>query len=434
MLPVIRFSLLLLTSAVLLSVTPVPLAPPRTSLTEPSERVEDFLALHNDALVVDGHVHMVNAVVHQGIDPWEKQVTGTFDYARAWQGGLDVTIEHLYIEDSYNPYNYTVKQACRLIEAFYRILEANPERMELALDSRDVRRIVADGKLAVILALEGGFDMEGDLDVLRLFHRLGVRMVQFVNHDTTNALADAAAGKRSWNGISPKGRQVIREMNRLGIIIDISHATEEAKRQIIDESRAPVVSSHSGLKHFSSVWGNLNDETVKALAAKGGLLGLHTAGWILKQDSFEWGFHRPRRSPPPARATPSRTQPFRPPMDLGEYIARLDSTNQERWLTRYGYGQPWRERQREALALGAPLPTVEDWVNQIDYLVGLVGADHAALGLDLMSGGHWLKDFDATGYPRLTRGFVAKGYSADTIRKILGENWLRLLDSAKVSP
>ena len=78
------------------------------------------------------------------------------------------------------------------------------------------------------------------------------------------------------------------------------------------------------------------------------------------------------------------------------------------------------------------MPTVKDWVNQIDYVVGLVGADHAGLGLDLMSGGHWLRDFDATSYPRLTEAFVAKGYSAATIRKILGENWLRLLDSAKV--
>ena len=186
--------LLLLPFAGLLLLCPTAAQPgPLTSPSEAPEQIADALDLHRDALVVDGHVHMVNAVVHQGIDPWKVQSTGTFDYARARQGGLDVAIEHLYIEDSYNHYNYTVKQACRLIEAFYRVLEANRERMELALNSQDVRRIVAHGKMAVVLALEGGFDMEGDLDVLRLFHRLGVRMVQFVNHDTTNALADAAA-------------------------------------------------------------------------------------------------------------------------------------------------------------------------------------------------------------------------------------------------
>ena len=135
--------LLLLPFAGLLLLCPTAAQPgPLTSPSEAPEQIADALDLHRDALVVDGHVHMVNAVVHQGIDPWKVQSTGTFDYARARQGGLDVAIEHLYIEDSYNHYNYTVKQACRLIEAFYRVLEANRERMELALNSQDVRRIV----------------------------------------------------------------------------------------------------------------------------------------------------------------------------------------------------------------------------------------------------------------------------------------------------
>ncbi len=230
---------------------------------------------------------MINSVFHQGIDPWSVQSIGSFDYARAKRGGLDVAIEHLYIEDAYNKYNYTVKQACRLIETFYGVLEANTDRMELALTSQDVRRIVAQGKLAVILALEGGFDMEGDPDVLRLFHRLGVRMVQFANHDTTNALTDAL-DVQQWNGISERGREIIREMNRLGIVIDISHASEEAKGEIIEASQAPVVTSHNGLQHFSSFPGNITDETLKALATKGGLVGLHTAGWILSEKSFQW--------------------------------------------------------------------------------------------------------------------------------------------------
>ena len=173
---------------------------------------------------------MINSVFHQSIDPWSVQPIGSFDYARAKQGGLDVAVEHLYIEDAYNKYNYTVKQACRLIETFYGVLEANTDRMELALTSQDVRRIAAQGKLAVILALEGGFDMEGDPDVLRLFHRLGVRMVQLANHDTTNALTDAL-DVRKWNGISERGREIIREMNRLGIVIDISHASDSSKER-----------------------------------------------------------------------------------------------------------------------------------------------------------------------------------------------------------
>ena len=380
--------------------------------------------LHQEAIVIDGHVDLINSVFHQGIDPWKAQKTGTFDYARAKEGGLDVAIEHLYIDDSYSTYNYTVKHACRLIETFHRVVDGNPDKMELAVDSQDIRRIVADGKLAVVLALEGGFDMEGDLDVLRLFHRLGVRMIQITNHDTTNSLADAGRDDK-WGGISPKGRAVIQEMNRLGIVIDISHASPEAKRQIIEASRAPVVTSHNGLQHFSSCMGNISDKTLRDLAAKGGLIGLHSAGWILQQKSLDWGYHRPRGSPPPdwAELASLKLEFFRPHIDYGKYITRLDSLNRDLWIYRYGYGEPWRVRQRRAILQGAPLPTVEDWANQVDYVVGLVGAEHIALGLDLMSGGHWLRDFDATNYPRITEALVAKGYPADTVRKILGENW-----------
>src|SRR5438874_2284648 len=116
--------------------------------------------LHEQAIVVDGHVHITSRVFHEGIDPWESQDTGLFDYARAKQGGLKVVIHALYLEDPYNRYNYTIKHACRLIEIFYRIIEANQDKMELALCSADVRRILASGKMAQVLGLEGGFDME----------------------------------------------------------------------------------------------------------------------------------------------------------------------------------------------------------------------------------------------------------------------------------
>ncbi len=119
-------------------------------------------------------------------------------------------------------------------------------------------------------------------------------------------------------------------------------------------------------------------------------------------------------------------------MDYGDYIAQLDSLMADKWATTYGYGQPWRERQQEAIVAGAPVPTVEDWANQVDYIVGLAGPGHVGLGLDLMSGGNWLKDFDATSYPRLTEALLEEGHSAGVIRQILGENWLHLLDAAKV--
>ena len=388
-------------------------------------------ALHREAIVVDGHVHITNSVFNQGIDPWKVQPTGTFDYARAQQGGLDVVIENLYVDDRYTSYNYTVKQACRLIETFYRVLDANRDKMELALSSADVRRIVGGGRMAVVLALEGGFDTEGDLDVLRLFYRLGVRMVQLTNHDTSNVIADAyVPGEQKWKGISDHGRTVIQEMNRLGIVIDISHASAAAKLQSIQAGRAPVVTSHNGLTHFANFVGNLSDETLKEFAAKGGLIGLHSAGWIISQKPNDWS--RAHWYYPPSRPV-SKSASFRPPeVDYGDFIAKLDAEMRDWWTLTWGYGRPWREIQKQAIEEGAPLPTVEEWAEQIDYIIRLTGPDHAGLGLDLMSGGNWLRDFDATSYPPLTEALVAKGYPYTVIRKILGENWLRILDAAKV--
>jgi microsomal dipeptidase-like Zn-dependent dipeptidase len=103
----------------------------------------------------------------------------------------------------------------------------------------------------------------------------------------------------------------------------------------------------------------------------------------------------------------------------------------EKWLETYGYGQPWRERQVEALRLGAPLPTVADWAAQVRYVVETAGAEHVGIGLDMMSGGHWLRDFDATSYPRLTEALLAEGLPPDTVRGIVGENWLRVLEAAR---
>ena len=208
----------------------------------------DAAKLHKDAIVIDGHVHIITPVFHQGYDPWKEQPTGLFDYVRAKKGGLDVVVHTVYIEDPYNNYNYSVKQALRLVSTFYNVLDANSDKMELALTSADVRRIVAKGKMAAILALEGGFDPEGDLQVLRMFYRLGVRMIQPVSHNTSNTLMDAGLGLTKWGGLTEQGRKAVAEMNRLGILIDVSHATDEAQLAIIAASRAPVVGSHHGIQ------------------------------------------------------------------------------------------------------------------------------------------------------------------------------------------
>ena len=396
--------------------------------------------LHDDAIVVDGHVHITNRVYWESIDLWEVQATGLWDYARAKQGGLDVVIEQVYIEDPYNNYNYAVKQAVRLVETFYRVLEANPERMELALSGADVRRIVEGGKTAVVLALEGGFDMEGDLDVLRLFHRLGVRKVQFTSHDTTNAFADAGLGDQAWGGITDHGRAVVREMNRLGILIDVSHASDAAQLAIIEASAAPVVASHHGLRQFSNHTRALSDAVLTAMAAKGGLIGIHSGAGLLSQEFLDWSAAQPPGRVACCSGVDWLPDLFRSPSrDYGQYIEGLDAKMRENWNRDVGNpGEngsivPWRELQQETVDAGGPLPTEEDWATTVDYAVNLVGEDYVGIGTDMINGVANIRDFDATSYPRFTEALVGRGYAPSRVRKVLGENWLRVLDAAKVS-
>src|ERR1700730_8940672 len=160
--------------------------------------------------------------------------------------------------------------------------------MEVALTSADVRRIVASGKLAVILGMEAGFDQDGDIDILRLWHRLGVRVIQFASQVTTAYADSSVRGPAKWSGINEQGPRLIAEMNRLGIVIDITHATEAAQRQIIEASRAPVVATHVGLRAICNNPANMSDDIVRAIAAKGGLVGIHSSAVVISQRFFDY--------------------------------------------------------------------------------------------------------------------------------------------------
>ena len=404
-------------------------------------------ALHKEAIVIDGHVHITELEYHQGIDAWKEQETGTFDYARAKQGGLDVVMHAVYTIDGYNMYNYGIKHALRLIDTFYRTLEANQDKMELALTSADVRRIVASGKMAAILAIEGNPDMEGDLAVLRMWYRLGVRMLQLTPHNSTSALLDARIDEHLWGGVSPRGRAFIREMNRLGIIVDASHSSEEAHLQVIEASLAPVVDSHSS---YGTRAGSQSAKVLKALAAKGGMLGMLSSA-VDSEALDAWRtLHpgRPDSGTDESGAFVSRARRstlllpnkgVRPPEDRrGEYIAALDAEVRDektRRITKDArgdqYGTAWRTLQAQDIESGLPLPTPADWAKQALSIVNLVGDSHVGIGLDMMAKPN-MRDFTAASYPRLTEALLTKGLSPAAVKNVLGENWLRLLDQAKV--
>jgi membrane dipeptidase len=377
-------------------------------------------------LLMDGHVHITNRVYWEGIDPWKPQPVGDFDYARARQAGVNVVIENV-APYGYNTYNTTVKQAGRLIETFRRVVDSNRDKMELALNSADVRRITASGKLAVILSIEAGFDQEGDIDILRLWHRLGVRVIQFSSQVTTAFADSSVRGPAKWSGINEKGRRLIAEMNRLGMLIDISHATEAAQRQIIEASRAPVVASHVALRAICNNPGNISDDVLRAVAAKGGMIGIHASAELISQRYYDWARVHPvvgvngitRNEILYAELPLVRS----PNQDYGEYIDAIDAELGGRW--RRLYAKRWQESP-EAEPL---VPGIDQWIDHLDHAVQVAGMKSVGIGLDITNARSTLKNFDAGSYPQLVEGLRRRKLATP---EVLAENWLRVLDAAKV--
>lgn len=377
---------------------------------------------------MDGHVHITNRIYWEKIDPWMPH-DGGWDYARAKASGVNCVIDNIGTYGYWN-YNYTPKQALRLIETFHQYAEKHADKMGVALGVQDARRIIAAGRMAVFLGSESGFDHEGDLDVLASMYRLGMRTIQFATQTGFNAFSDSAlapvqGGQKPeyYNGINERGRALVKEMNRLGILIDITHGTEAVHLQLIEASRAPVVASHDTMAAVAGV--GLSDRVLKAMAAKGGLIGIHGGAAVIGKRYRKWLADNPEKAANASSAVLGmvghRPSVARAPGDHGEYIQHMDQEFLERWLA---LGR-WREDQ-QAMAF---VPSADEWAEQVDYVIKAVGADHVGIGLDMV-GGRSSVPQNAGGYADLLAA-IKRVTTPENVRKITGENWFRVLEQAK---
>jgi len=386
------------------------------------------LAQSAPPLLMDGHVHIINRVYWEGIDAWQEQPGIGWDYARARKAGINCVIDNIGTYGAWN-YNYSPKQALRLLETAHRFAARHSDKMAIAMSVPDARAIVATGRVAVFLGCESGVDHEGDLDVLGAMHRLGLRTVQFATQTGYNAFADSALAMlqggqqpEHFKGLNERGRALVAEMNRLGILIDITHGTDAVQMQLIEASRAPVVASHDTLRGVYGI--GISDEMLKALAAKGGLVGIHGSGHLISPRYRKWMSEKPENAQHAGRSV-FRMVGFVPsaqrlPGDHGEYAARFDEEFRQRWRDM----TDWKELP------DAPPPTADEWAVQVDYVIKAVGADHVAIGLDMIGGRNGAPR-DASGYGELVAA-LNKITTPENVRKITGENWMRVLEQAKV--
>lgn len=337
------------------------------------------------------------------------------DLPRIREGGLDAIFFSLYSLEPYYPHRYELKHTIQLIELSIRQIEKNHDQIELALDATDIERISGEGKIAAFLDLEGAYDLDGDPAVLWALYRLGLRSLMLPAHNQNSHFTDSCCDAPRWGGINERGRELIREMNRMGMVINVAHGSNETILQAVEVSEDPILYSHGGYRHFVDIPRNITDEAAKAIAAKGGVIA-HQIGNSMNnpRDYAHRREQARRRGNTNFMGRPDEfRRPEDPPHESFEEINR-------RMGERYPTGA--RSIDPEIRM------TVDEMVEVIDYAVQLVGEDHVAIGADFDGGvppPHGIHDI--SDYPKLTEGLVRKGYSEDRIRKIMGGNLLRLI-------
>ena len=256
--------------------------------------------------------------------------------------------------------------------------------------------------------LEGGFDLDGDLAVLRDLHRLGLRSFQLPAHNWANNFADSCCAPAKWQGLNDRGRAVVREANRLGMVINISHGSDETISQAIDVSADPILATHHGLRSFNGIPRTMPDDLLKKLASKGGVIGFQIGNEFHNVKVFNW-------------RTEHAGKPFWDTTDIGRKEAGMGIEELDRIVA----------PQFPMVGINAPEEikfTPFEWLGVVDRAIQIVGEDHVMLGSDFDGGPTLPRGMrDIRDMPMLTEAMVKRGWSEERIRKFLGGNLLRVV-------
>lgn len=358
-------------------------------------------AIHAGALVLDAHLDVPYRLAREGGDLSRRSARGHFDFVRAREGGLDASVFAVYVASRFR-YDGNAKagafaEAQRLLKMIDNILAQNANVAAQAFTPEEVRRVAQTGKHAVILSLENGSAIENDLANLRTLAQRGLCYVT-LTHAKDNQIADASYDpRRTHRGLSTFGKEVVRELNRLGVMADVSHVSDEAFWQTLALTRSPVIASHSSLRKFRRMQRNLSDSMLVAIKNNGGVVCINFGSFFLSE-AFQSSVVRQDKKIAAAREA------------LKGDAAGLESA--------------LKKIRAESPIINA---TLADLIKHLDSAVNLIGIDHVGLGsdfdgVDVVPVG--LED--VTCYPKITAELLKLGYSASDVRKLAGENFLRV--------
>jgi membrane dipeptidase len=359
--------------------------------------------IHFSSLVFDTHADTPQRILFDKFDLGHRDVEGCVDIPRMREGGIGAIFFALWV-----PVEITGQAATRrasdLLDSVLKQVEGHPADLAIAKSSADVARARQEGKIAVMLGIEGGHTINSDLNVLRDFHARGVRCMT-LTHNAATEWADSSNDAPRHRGLTDFGKEVVREMNRLGMLVDVSHVSDSTFYDVLKTTRAPVIASHSCCRALCRVPRNLDDEMIRALAASSGVIHITFHNAFLSQEYAD-----------ASRSLASESA------ERQQAIREKFGSNEARKLIE---GQRWSDE----LIRAGKLPQVswEKILDHMDHAVGLVGADHVGVGSDFDGAFMPTGLADASKYAAITEGLLRRGYSEPHIRRILGENTLRVL-------
>lgn len=364
---------------------------------------ERFDRLMRDILIFDAHVDTPRYIVDEGYRLAEEHPYYETDIPRLKRGHVGAVLFGIYAEPQSYPPNLWLRRALECLDGLRQEVRANSKDIEMAATADDIVRIHRSGKVAALASLEGGHLIGDSIRILRLYYTLGVRSMTLA-HFNTNNWADSMTDAAVHNGLSPYGKQIVREMNRLGMLIDVSHVSDKTVADALETSRAPVLASHSSAKAIADVPRNMSDAVIRSIAAKGGVVCVNFSVAYLDKKAYDtiW----------PVRA--KRQEEVREALEQ-------HADDPRRWDLARGI-----ERRYYKM-----IPTVDvgQLLRHLDHVAKVAGVDHAGVGSDFdgIAGMVPAGVEDVSKYPAIVRGLMDLGYSDDEVQKIMGMNLVRVL-------
>ena len=361
------------------------------------------IKLAKDTILIDTHIDVPYRIHNKWADVTKATDDGDFDYPRAVQGGLNAPFMSIYIPANleFEGKGKSYQLANQLIDSMEAIVQRAPDKFAIADSTADIKAQFKQGKMSIAMGMENGSPIEGEMKNLKHFYDRGVRYITLA-HSQSNHISDSSYDiRRKWKGLSPFGKELVKEMNNIGMLVDVSHISDDAFYQVMEISKVPVIASHSSLRKYTPGFErNMNDDMLLALKKNGGVIQINFGSSFVTAQAGSW--YDQLKS------------------------AKADKKKDDTKLSK-DFDAAYRAKNP------FPYASLEQVLDYIDHVVELIGIDYVGIGSDYDGVGDSLPTGlkDVASYPNLVQGLMDRGYSNKDIKKILSGNMLRVWQQAE---